>query len=104
MMLRSVKDLHVHYGKIHAVRGVSFHVEEKEIVSAVGANGAGKSTIMWTLAHVLKPSSGEITFWGLPLPEKLPTKSCTAACAWCPNAGGSSARSPLAKISSWGHT
>ncbi|MBC7077069.1 MAG: ABC transporter ATP-binding protein [Synergistales bacterium] len=66
----SVKDLHVHYGKIHAVRGVSFHVEEKEIVSIVGANGAGKSTIMWTLARVLKPSSGKISFLGLPLPEK----------------------------------
>jgi branched-chain amino acid transport system ATP-binding protein len=66
----SVNGLNVHYGKIHAVRGTSFRVGRSEIVSIVGANGAGKSTIMWTLAGVLKPSSGEILFDGKPLPGK----------------------------------
>ncbi|NLI95326.1 MAG: ABC transporter ATP-binding protein [Synergistaceae bacterium] len=66
----SVTRLNVHYGKIHAVRDAGFRVGRSEIVSIVGANGAGKSTIMWTLAGVLKPSSGEILFDGKPLPGK----------------------------------
>ncbi len=68
-MLR-IAALQVHYGKIHAVRDVSFSVGKGEIVSIVGANGAGKSTIMWTLAGVLKATSGEILFDGKPLPGK----------------------------------
>lgn len=66
----SVTGLDIHYGKIHAVRGATFRVGRGEIVSIVGANGAGKSTIMWTLAGVLKPTSGEILFDGKPLPGK----------------------------------
>lgn len=65
-----VEDLHVHYGTIHAVQGVSFPVEEGEIVSIVGSNGAGKSTIMWTLAGVVPPSGGRITIKGNPMPSK----------------------------------
>jgi len=68
-MLR-VTGLNVHYGKIHAVRDVTFGVGSREIVSIVGANGAGKSTIMWTLSGVLKPTSGEILFGGSPLPGR----------------------------------
>ncbi|MFA0888309.1 MAG: ABC transporter ATP-binding protein [Synergistales bacterium] len=66
----SVTGLDIHYGKIHAVRNATFRVGHSEIVSIVGANGAGKSTIMWTLAGVLKPTSGEILFDGKPLPGK----------------------------------
>ena len=65
-----VEDLHVHYGTIHAVQGVSFPVEEGEIVSIVGSNGAGKSTIMWTLAGVVPPSGGRITIKGNSMPSK----------------------------------
>lgn len=65
----SVNDLHVHYGRIHAVRGVSFSVVEGEIVSIVGSNGAGKSTILWSLAGVVKRSAGEIELGGKPLPS-----------------------------------
>ncbi|HPK43309.1 MAG TPA: ABC transporter ATP-binding protein [Synergistales bacterium] len=65
-----VEDLHVHYGTIHAVQGVSFPVEEGEIVSIVGSNGAGKSTIMWTLAGVVPPSGGRVTIKGSPMPRK----------------------------------
>lgn len=65
-----VEDLHVHYGTIHAVRGVSFHVDEGEIVSIVGSNGAGKSTIMWTLAGVTPPSKGTVELFGKPRPSK----------------------------------
>ncbi|HPD96826.1 MAG TPA: ABC transporter ATP-binding protein [Synergistales bacterium] len=65
-----VEDLHVHYGTIHAVRGVSFHVDEGEIVSIVGSNGAGKSTIMWTLAGVTPSSKGTVELFGKPRPSK----------------------------------
>jgi len=45
-MLLEVKDLHVYYGAIHALQGISFHVEKGEIVTLIGANGAGKSTTL----------------------------------------------------------
>ncbi|MDO9507880.1 MAG: ABC transporter ATP-binding protein [Thermovirgaceae bacterium] len=65
-----VEDLNVHYGTIHAVQGVSFSVNEGEIVSIVGSNGAGKSTIMWTLAGVVASSGGIVEILGSPLPSK----------------------------------
>lgn len=65
-----VEDLHVNYGTIHAVQGVSFSVKEGEIVSIVGSNGAGKSTIMWTLAGVVPSSGGTVEIMGAPLPTK----------------------------------
>ena len=66
----SIENLNVHYGTIHAVQGISFSVAEGEIVSIVGSNGAGKSTVMWTLAGVVKPSSGSVEVFGRHLPEK----------------------------------
>lgn len=65
-----VEGLNVHYGTIHAVQGVSFSVKEGEIVSIVGSNGAGKSTIMWTLAGVVPSSGGIVEIMGAPLPSK----------------------------------
>ncbi len=53
-----VNDIHVYYGKIHAVKGVSFEVNEGEIVSLIGANGAGKSTILKTVSGLMHPNSG----------------------------------------------
>lgn len=64
-MLLDVKDLHVHYGKIEALRGVSFHVDEGEIISIIGANGAGKTTTLKTISGLLKPTSGSIHFNGV---------------------------------------
>lgn len=64
MAYLEVKDLHVSYGAIKAVRGVSFAVERGEIVTVIGSNGAGKSTIMNTLAALIKPVSGSIIFNG----------------------------------------
>ena len=57
-----VEDMHVYYGAIHAVKGVSFEVGEGEIVALIGANGAGKSTILKTVSGLLHPRSGSITF------------------------------------------
>ncbi|HSB72191.1 MAG TPA: ABC transporter ATP-binding protein [Candidatus Methylomirabilis sp.] len=64
----SVERLNCYYGEaIHALRDVSFAVEEGEIAAIIGANGAGKSTLMWTLVGLLKPKSGTITFNGRPI-------------------------------------
>ena len=64
MALLSVNDIHVYYGSIHAVKGVSFEVNEGEIVTLIGANGAGKSTVLNTVSGLLHPRSGSIAFAG----------------------------------------
>lgn len=63
-MLLEVKDLHVYYGSIHALKGVSFCVEEGEIVTLIGANGAGKTTTMHTISGLLKAREGTIMYGG----------------------------------------
>lgn len=62
-MLR-VENLQVNYGMIKAVRGVNFEVNEGEIVSLIGANGAGKSTILRTISGLIKPAAGTLTYEG----------------------------------------
>jgi branched-chain amino acid transport system ATP-binding protein len=62
-----VKDLRVHYGIVEAVKGVSFQIDAGTIVSLIGANGAGKSTVLRALTGLVTPSSGEIRFETLPL-------------------------------------
>ena len=62
--LLKVDDIHVYYGSIHAIKGISFEVYEGEIVTLIGANGAGKSTTLTTVSGLLKPRSGMITFEG----------------------------------------
>ena len=62
--LLKVDDIHVYYGSIHAIKGISFEVNEGEIVTLIGANGAGKSTTLNTVSGLLKPRSGMITFEG----------------------------------------
>jgi branched-chain amino acid transport system ATP-binding protein len=57
-----VRDLHVRYGTVEAVRGLSFQVSERAIVSLIGANGAGKTTSLRALTGLIKPSAGEIHF------------------------------------------
>lgn len=63
-MLLQVEDLHVYYGAIHALQGISFHVDEGEIVTLIGANGAGKSTTLNTISGLLRPRRGHILFKG----------------------------------------
>lgn len=62
--LLSVKNINVYYGSIHAIKDVSFHVDEGEIVTLIGANGAGKTTTMHAISGLLKLASGEITYDG----------------------------------------
>ena len=71
MAMLEVKDLHVYYGMIHAIKGVSFEVEKGEIIALIGANGAGKTTILHTISGLLAPKSGSIRFEGQEL-TKIP--------------------------------
>ncbi|MCR5826003.1 MAG: ABC transporter ATP-binding protein [Oscillospiraceae bacterium] len=62
--LLKVEDINVYYGAIHAIKNVSFHVDEGEIVTLIGANGAGKSTTLQTVSGLLRSKTGAITFDG----------------------------------------
>ena len=63
-MLLEIEDLHVSYGAIRALQGISFHIDEGEIVTLIGANGAGKSTTLRTISGLLRPSVGDIVYQG----------------------------------------
>ena len=62
MAMLDVKDINVYYGAIHAVKDISFHVDEGEVVTLIGANGAGKSTILKTVSGLLRSRTGSVTF------------------------------------------
>ncbi len=59
-----IKDIHVYYGAIHAIKGVSLTVRQGEIVTLIGSNGAGKSTTLRTVSGLLKPKEGDVLFEG----------------------------------------
>ena len=84
MALLEVKDNHVYYGSIHAVKGVSFEVNQGEIVTLIGANGAGKSTVLNTVSGLLHPRSGSIVFDGKDLKGVAPHKIVQHGLAQCP--------------------
>ena len=67
-----VDDINVYYGSIHAIKGISFEVEEGEVVTLIGANGAGKSTTLNTISGLLRSKTGSITFMGQSL-AKVPS-------------------------------
>ena len=62
MAMLEVNDINVYYGSIHAIKGVSFEVNEGEIISLIGANGAGKTTILQTVSNLLHSKTGSIKF------------------------------------------
>lgn len=66
-MLLQVNDIHVHYGPIAAVRGISLEVDEADFVTIIGSNGAGKSTTLRTISGLNHPSAGTIVFDGQPI-------------------------------------
>lgn len=76
-MLLEVKDLNVYYGAIQALHGISFHVDEGEIVTLIGANGAGKSTTLRTISGLLRPRPGSIIYKGKDI-TKVPAHKIVA--------------------------
>jgi branched-chain amino acid transport system ATP-binding protein len=73
-MLLNIKDLKVHYGVVEAIKGISLDVEEGSIVTLIGSNGAGKTTIMRTISALVRPTSGEVWFKG----QRIDTASPSA--------------------------
>jgi branched-chain amino acid transport system ATP-binding protein len=71
-MLLEVKDIHVHYGKIEALKGISVEVNEGEIVTLIGANGAGKSTTLRSINGLNHPREGRIRFQGRDITQESP--------------------------------
>ncbi|HEX7704481.1 MAG TPA: ATP-binding cassette domain-containing protein, partial [Kofleriaceae bacterium] len=71
MALLEVDNIDVHYGGIHALKGVSFSVEEGQVVTLIGANGAGKTTTLRAISGLVKPTRGTVTFGGKPITNLL---------------------------------
>ena len=80
----AVKDMRVHYGKVEAVRGVSFALAEGSLVSLIGANGAGKSTILQALVGLKRPTAGEVWFQGKRIDGKETPSIVRQGMSLCP--------------------
>ena len=70
MALLEVQDIQVYYGMIQALKGVSFSVNEGEVIALIGANGAGKTTTLHTVTGLLRAKSGPVSYTHLTLPTK----------------------------------
>lgn len=79
-----VDDINVYYGSIHAIRGVSFEVNQGEIVTLIGANGAGKSTTLHTVSGLLRSKTGSITFLDKRIDNVVPHKIVSMGIAHVP--------------------
>ena len=79
-----VEDINVYYGSIHAIKGISFQVEEGEVVTLIGANGAGKSTTLNTISGLLRSKTGSITFLDHDLGRTPPHKIVSQGLALVP--------------------
>jgi len=79
-----LNDIHARYGAITALRGISLKVDQGELVALIGVNGAGKSTTLSTIAGVLKPVQGQITFQGNSLAGKSPEQIVRLGIAMVP--------------------
>ena len=84
MSMLKVEDLHVYYGSIHAIKGVSFEVNEGEIVTLIGANGAGKSTTLNTIGGLMKPRTGSVLFEGTQIAGMPASRIVPHGIALCP--------------------
>lgn len=84
MSLLEVKNMNVYYGMIHAVKNISFKVEEGDIVTLIGANGAGKTTILQTLTGIVPLKSGKVKYHGKDISRKLNHKLVNEGIAHVP--------------------
>ena len=83
-MLLEVNHLHVYYGHIHAIKGISLQVDQGEIVTLIGANGAGKSTTLKTVSGLLHPREGSVTLEGQPIDKIQPHEIAAMGIAHVP--------------------
>ena len=88
MPLLEIRDLNVHYGAIHALHGVNLSVEQGQIATLIGANGAGKSTTLRAISGMVRPSGGEILFEGKSLLGMAPHKVVELGIAHAPEGRG----------------
>jgi branched-chain amino acid transport system ATP-binding protein len=84
LTMLEIEDLHVHYGHIQALRGVTLRVEAGELVTIVGSNGAGKSTTLLTISGVLRPVAGRLRFEGQDLSRAAPHEIVRRGLSHCP--------------------
>ncbi|MEW5774974.1 MAG: ABC transporter ATP-binding protein [Thermodesulfobacteriota bacterium] len=82
-MLR-LKNVDVHYGKVHAVRRASLHVRPGEVVALIGGNGAGKTTLLTTVSGLVRPSGGDILFQDAPITRAAPERIVRAGLSHVP--------------------
>lgn len=80
----TIKNVNTYYGKVHALKNVSLHLADREIVALIGANGAGKTTILNTLSGVIPPQSGSIIFAGAPVAGLPPDRLVKAGISQVP--------------------
>jgi branched-chain amino acid transport system ATP-binding protein len=90
--LLEVNNIHTYYGNIHALKGISLHVEAGEIVTLIGANGAGKTTTLRTISGLLKPRQGTIVLDGEDLAALRPHEVVYKGVAMVPEGRGVFAR------------
>lgn len=86
--LLDISDLHVHYGAIHALQGVTLRVKRGEIVTLIGGNGAGKSTTLRTISGLLRPTSGSVVFDGKMINKSPPHRIVRMGVAHAPEGRG----------------
>ena len=84
MAMLEVKDLEVHYGVIKAIKGVSFEVNEREVIALIGANGAGKTTILHTISGLLNKTAGSVSFEGKDITKTPASKIVSLGMAHVP--------------------
>ncbi len=88
MSLLTLENVHSYYGRIHALKGISLEVNEGEIVTLIGANGAGKSTTLRTISGLLHPKQGKIVFGGKDISQMDPHKIVQAGVGHVPEGRG----------------
>lgn len=84
MAMLEIKNLQVYYGMIHAIKDVSFEVNEGEVIALIGANGAGKTTILHTVTGLIAAKGGEVLYEGVDLQKIAPHKIVSQGIAHVP--------------------